>query len=216
MNSSTIFYASSFINFLFHWNRCLRQFWANIAGRKFFFSFSSFDPSQVGMLCLPCSSHPNTADFQWSLKPIFILAQLIGFAMTETSRVQNKRIKCKIVHTTVFLVGCTALIINSYKILKFTPKFYTPQELNLQIDTTTKMSHFLIKDLIFLLLYGIYVTQMIAHLVLFILCHFTEKWRNMWSALKKIRNDFGLSRKFHQKVRRKCYIGLLLLLLVNF
>ena len=172
------------------------------------------------MLCLPFQSKTRNypkANFQWSLKPIFILAQCCGIPFKETPKDKPKGKGFWIVHTIVFLVGISIFLTQIFKLQLsvMDVKQTIPEDARLAHVSNSVLYTQMHKFLRFCIAFFPNVLQMTTYLALFIFANITSKWSAVWSALEEIQNEFDLNYDFHQKARRKCYIGPLLFFLVN-
>ena len=150
-------------------------------------------------------------EFISNLKPAIILATLLGINL-DTSKQKSVGLQQRIYRLAITLLGFTNIIINFVRVVE-TVQHWIKEEITTE-DFPSKMHLlFLIGKCISEV--GPSVLQMAVQLSLFIHVNFTKKWQKIWSDLKNIQEEFQLDECFYRRVRKRSYIGLLILFVVS-
>lgn len=154
-------------------------------------------------------------NLQWSLKPIITLMKIVGIRIVfyNSSSVFG-RLEVK----SVFLIIFSLMIgehlwffkeqINFLKKNSFILEEGANATAKERQETLLHNSYILIWSALWMML------CCLPYLVLF-LSTLSKKWKNLWLGLLKIEKNFLLRFIFYRQVRKHCYIGLLILLLVK-
>lgn len=151
--------------------------------------------------------------FQWSLKPVLIFMRILGIRLD----VSNSISPCsRLVINSVFGLFLASMVTISYKTLFIKHLDFS--------ETTAKVIEKMTPDdqkqllllmifvtfangLDFILFYGSYIVLTVFSL--------NGIWDKLWSTLMEIQREFHLDKTFHRKIRRSCYIGIAVFVLVK-
>ena len=165
---------------------------------------------------------PHPATFQWSLKPLLLIGNLIGlpFDVPESKRRRRFPDAVRIVLVATFC--CSVLManlgINGSKLYDFRK---LKQKLGNIDQFDSGFSYFmakptglviLVKDL---LKRWFFVAVPLVHLLFSVIILLPRNWTDLWTILETIQRKMKLDAKFHRTCRKFCLVALLFLFAVG-
>ena len=159
-------------------------------------------------------------NFDWSLKPILWSMKILAGAPIGIVRAKSKRSLAAsfIIILLGFAIHISNICINGPRVLN-PNRFFWMKEIQ---NFDSPFSFFrdfpdaLLQFVIDITTVVFFFTIPVIHLFFFFTTLLSRKWIDLASALKKIQNEMKLSKEFHRKCRKLCFIALYLLFLVGF
>ena len=161
--------------------------------------------------------------FQWSLKPLFVLANLIGLPLNGFTRNKRRR-RFSIIFKLIIPISCCFVLMGNL-VINGPQKLFSFDALK---EKLRGRGHFespfgyfkanpqgliiLVKDV---MLKWFFAAVPLVHLVFFVTVLFTRKWKDVWTALDDIQKKMNLNEEFHRKCRKHCLLVILVLILVG-
>ena len=163
----------------------------------------------------------NSSAFQWSLKPLFLLGNMIGVpinvSISNTRKSLISAIRFLVIASFCCFVLVANLVNNGTKLINF-------KNLKIQSGNTDAFEspfiYFLanpqglivfVKDL---MAKWFFASVPLVHLIFLISVMFSNNWADFFATLNKVQTNMKLGTKFHIKCRNHCLSAILLLILV--
>lgn len=150
--------------------------------------------------------------FRWSFKPILIVMNILGIRLDFSNKIP---FYSRLLSFFLFCVFLSSMLTISYKTLSLgiMEDNITAKEIQ-KLDSKDQKQLLLLSIFIFFsdavnffLWYGSYLILTVFSL--------NGEWKMLWCTLIKIQTEIRLRKEFHQQIRRSCYIGCSVFLLVS-
>lgn len=157
-------------------------------------------------------ARPNALNFSWSLKPIIFLLNAIGIQLDTSGQMKKNTQLVLIIMSIVILLGnvITNVMGTFFKLVQIY------KDIEIRSNEFKKWKDEILGSIGPIVQYfsNLFLASG-CHLVIFFNYTFTEKWKTIWVKFEEIQRKMDLEEAFYRKVRKNCYLGLSLLLLVR-
>lgn len=151
-------------------------------------------------------------DFIWSLKPIVLLLKIFG---TKIDALASSDIGiCFKIYGFILLCNIYYICLHSACVI-FTKIHSDAVLFSEKYPSDLHWKYFLSSQIQLAIEIICYSFLHIINPSVFFCSTLSSKWQNLWNILNQIHAEFPLSDLFHRKVRRTCYSGLILWVVVS-